>query len=269
MDGRLAIIGAGRMGEALLAGLLRDGRLQPDQVVCTDVREERCRELTERHGVEAHGDNGAAVAGADVVLLAVKPQMLAEVVADLSPRVRAEQTVISIAAGITTAALEALLPEGVAVVRVMPNTPALVEEGMSLLAGGRHASAQAVGLARELLSAVGEVVELPEDQVDAATAISGSGPAYVFLLAEAMVEAGVHLGLSRELSTTLVGQTLRGSATLVRDSGDHPAVLREAVTSPGGTTAAALARFEAAGLRATVIEAATAARDRARELGGG
>lgn len=269
MDGRLAIIGAGRMGEALLAGLLREGTLQPAQVACTDVREDRCAQLTERYGVEAHGDNAGAVADADVVLLAVKPQLLTAVVTDLAPQMRAEQTVVSIAAGITTATLEALLPDGVAVVRVMPNTPALVEEGMSLLAAGRHAGVDAVGLARRLLAAVGEVVELPESQLDAATAISGSGPAYVFLLAEALVEAGVHLGLSRELTSTLVGQTLRGSATLVRDSGEHPAALREAVTSPAGATAAALARFEAAGLRATVLEATAAAGQRARELGDG
>jgi pyrroline-5-carboxylate reductase len=173
MDGRLAIIGAGRMGEALLAGLLREGALQPDQVVCTDVREDRCRQLTELHGVEAHGDNAAAVADADVVLLAVKPQVMGAVVADLAPHVRAEQTVVSIAAGVTTATLEDLLPDGVAVVRVMPNTPALVEEGMSLVAGGRHASAASVELTHRLLSTVGEVVELPEAQIDAATAISG------------------------------------------------------------------------------------------------
>lgn len=269
MDGRLAIIGSGRMGEALLAGLLRTGTLEPSQIVCTDVRPERCREVADRYGIDAHGENRAAVAGADVVLLAVKPQGLAPVVTELAEDLGPEQTVISIAAGITTTALEALLPDGVPVVRVMPNTPALVDEGMSLIAGGTNASQAAVDAARELLSAVGEVVELPEEQVDAATALSGSGPAYVFLLAEAMIEAGVHLGLGREVAATLVGQTLRGSSTLLRDSGEHPALLREAVTSPGGTTAAALARFEAAGLRATVLEATAACRDRARELGAG
>jgi pyrroline-5-carboxylate reductase len=269
VDGRLAIIGAGRMGEAILGGLLRTGMCTPEQVVCTDVRAAQCEAIAARYGVEAHGDNRAAVADAEVVLLALKPQVLGGVVADLADALDGEPTVVSIAAGVTTASLEALLPPGTPVVRVMPNTPALVEEGMSLIAGGAHATARSLELARELLGAVGEVLELPESQIDAATAISGSGPAYVFLLAEAMIEAGVHLGLARDVATTMVGQTLRGSATLVRDSGDHPAVLREAVTSPGGTTAAALARFEAAGLRATVIEAATAARDRARELGGG
>lgn len=269
MDGRLAIIGTGRMGEALLTGLLRTRTVEPSQVVCTDAREERCRQIAAAHGVVAHGDNRAAVTDADVVLLAVKPQVLATVVADLADVVRDDHTIVSIAAGVTTSAIEALLGDGVAVVRVMPNTPALVDEGMSLLAGGRRAGGDALALARELLSAVGAVVELPEEQLDAATAISGSGPAYVFLLAEALVEAGVHLGLSREVSTTLVEQTLRGSATLLRDADEHPALLREAVTSPGGTTAAALARFEAAGLRATVLQATAAARDRARQLGSG
>lgn len=268
MDGRLAIIGIGRMGEALLGGLLRTGALTPSQVVCTDVRVERCHEIEAAHGVTAHSDNRAAVAGADVVLLAVKPQSLATVVAGFHEVAHADQTIISIVAGITTEWIERHLPEGVPVVRVMPNTPALVDEGMSIVTGGRHTSGADLALAEELLSAVGEVVRLPEEQVDAATAISGSGPAYVFLLAEALMEAGVHLGLAREVSTRLVEQTLLGSATLLRDAEDHPALLREAVTSPGGVTAAALARFEEAGLRATVIRAVTAARDRAGELGG-
>jgi pyrroline-5-carboxylate reductase len=268
MDGRLAIIGIGRMGEALLGGLLRTGALRPSQVVCTDVRAERCREIERAHGVTAHADNRAAAADADVVLLAVKPQTLATVLSGLADGVHAGQTVISIVAGITTSWIEDRLPDGVPVVRVMPNTPALVDEGMSIVTGGGHASDADLALAEELLSAVGQVVRLPEEQVDAATAISGSGPAYVFLLAEALMEAGVHLGLARDVSTRLVEQTLLGSATLLRDAEDHPALLREAVTSPGGVTAAALARFEAAGLRAVVIEAVAAARDRARELGG-
>lgn len=269
MDGTLAIVGTGRMGEALLAGLLRTERVEPSGVVCTDAREEVCDRIRHEHGVEAHTDNRAAVADADVVLLAVKPQVLREVVAGVADALRPGQTVISIAAGIPTGVIESLLTDEIAVVRVMPNTPALVAEGMSLLAAGRHADEGDLGLARELLGAVGEVVELPEDALDAATAVSGSGPAYVFLLAEAMIEAAVHAGIARELASQLVVQTLRGSATLLRDSGEHPAALREAVTSPGGTTAAALAELEAAGLRAAMIDAVGAARDRARELGGG
>lgn len=268
MDGRLAIIGTGRMGEALLGGLLRTGALSPTQVVCTDVRAERCHEIERRHGVTAHGDNRAAVADADVVLLAVKPQHLATTVAGFDDVVHSGQTIISIVAGITTEWIEQHLPDRAPVVRVMPNTPALVDAGMSIVTGGRHASGADLGLAEELLGAVGEVVRLPEEQLDAATAISGSGPAYVFLLAEAMMEAGVHLGLSRDVSTHLVEQTLLGSATLLHDADEHPALLREAVTSPGGVTAAALARFESAGLRAVVLEALAAARDRAGELGG-
>jgi pyrroline-5-carboxylate reductase len=269
VDERLAIIGSGRMGEALLSGLLRTGTLEVGQVVCTDVREERCREIERIHGVTAHGDNRAAIEDADVVLLAVKPQVLERVLSPVADSLRTDQIVVSIVAGITTAAIERLLPAGVPVVRVMPNTPALVDEGMAVVAGGRHADEQDVAVAEHLLAAVGEVVRLPENLLDAATAISGSGPAYLYLLAEAMIEAGVHLGLARETATTLVRQTLRGSATLLRDSAEHPALLREAVTSPGGTTAAALAVLEGARLRAAVIEAATAARERARELGGG
>jgi pyrroline-5-carboxylate reductase len=268
VDGTLAIIGIGRMGEALLRGLLRTSTVAPGQVVCTDARAERCREIEQAYGVAAHGDNRAAVAEADVVLLALKPQILLRELAAVADEIPSGALVISVAAGLTTTALEATLREDASVVRVMPNTPALVDQGMSLVAPGRHATDAHVATAEELLGAVGEVVRLPEEQLDAGTALSGSGPAYVFLLAEAMIDAGVEMGLPREVATQLVVQTVRGSGTLLHDSGDHPGRLREAVTSPGGTTAAALHRFEAAGLRAVVAEAIEAGRARAQELGG-
>jgi pyrroline-5-carboxylate reductase len=269
VDGTLAIIGTGRMGEALLRGLVRTGTVAADQVVCTDAREERCQEIEAGYGVRAHGDNRAAIAAADVILVALKPQVLLEELARVSGEMHPGQLVISIAAGLTTRALEGAVPAGTPVVRVMPNTPAMVDQGMSLVSPGRHASDDDLGLAERLLGAVGEVVRLPEEQLDAATAISGSGPAYVFLLAEAMIDAGVAMGLPRELTAQLVAQTVRGSGSLLHETGEHPGRLREGVTSPGGTTAAALHRFEAAGLRAVVADAAEACRARAEELGGG
>jgi pyrroline-5-carboxylate reductase len=269
VDGTLAIIGTGRMGEALLRGLLRTDTVSADQVVCTDVREDRCREIQDTYGVRAHADNRAAVADADVVLVALKPQVLLDEIRAVSDAMNPRQVVISIAAGLPTRALEGVVPAETAVVRVMPNTPAMVDQGMSLIAPGLHAGEAELALAERLLGAVGEVLRLPEAHLDAATALSGSGPAYVFLLAEAMIDAGVGMGLSREVSTRLATQTIRGSGTLLHQSGEHPGRLREDVTSPGGTTAAALHRFEAAGVRAVVAEAAEAARARAQELGGG
>jgi pyrroline-5-carboxylate reductase len=269
VDGTLAIIGTGRMGEALLRGLLRTGTVRADQVVCTDARADRCHEIEQTYGVRADGDNRAAATDADVVLVALKPQVLLAELSDLAEVMRPDQLVISIAAGLTTRALEGVVAAGTPVVRVMPNTPAMVDQGMALLAPGRHAGEDDLALTERLLGAVGEVVRLPEEQLDAATAISGSGPAYVFLLAEALIDAGVGMGLSREVATRLVAQTVRGSGTLLHSGGEHPGRLREGVTSPGGTTAAALHRFEAAGLRAVVAEAAEAARARAAELGDG
>jgi len=265
--GTTAIIGAGAMGEALLAGLLRDGR-PASEVLVGEKRAERAAELTERYGVEVT-DNLTAVRRADTVALVVKPQDVAAVLTEVADVLRTDQLVVSLAAGTTTAALEALVPEGVAVVRVMPNTPALVGAGVAALSPGRHCTDEQLAEVEALLAGTGRVVRVPEAQQDAVTAISGSGPAYVFLVVEAMVEAGVHLGLPRETATELAVQTLVGSAELLRSTGTHPTLLREQVTSPAGTTAAGLRQLDERGGRAAFLAAAEAARDRSRSLAQG
>jgi pyrroline-5-carboxylate reductase len=263
----VAIIGAGVMGETLLAGLVRDGR-DAGTITVVEKRPERAAELRDRHGVTVTGDLAAA-AGAETIALVVKPQDMAGVLAGLAPHLTPGQLLVSLAAGITTAAIEEQVPDGVAVARVMPNTPALVGQGMAAVSPGAHCSEEQLATAEELLGATGRVVRVPEHQQDAVTAVSGSGPAYVFLVVEAMVEAGVRLGLPRPTATELAVQTVLGAATMLRETGEHPALLREQVTSPGGTTAAALARLEEHGLRAAFLAALEAARDRSRALAAG
>jgi pyrroline-5-carboxylate reductase len=263
---RIAILGTGRIGEALLVGLLSSGATD---IVATSRSDSRVAELRERHGIEATTSNAEAVRGADVVVVAVKPQdidvLLEQIASALEPR----QTVLSVAAAIPTARIEERLPDGIPVVRAMPNAPSTVHEGMAGLAAGRHAGDEQLALAEEVLAALGRVVRVPESAMDAITAVSGSGPAYFALLAEAMIEAGILLGLSREISTTLVVQTMLGTAKQLRDEGMHPVELREAVTSPGGTTIAAIRELEQAGVRAAFLNAIQAAMTRARELANG
>jgi pyrroline-5-carboxylate reductase len=263
----VAIFGAGVMGETLLSGLLRAGRRAEDLLV-TERRTERADELRERYGVEVIG-NAEAPARAETLVLVVKPQDMEALLDEIAPHVRPGTLVVSLAAGITTAFLEERLPAGTAVVRVMPNTPALVDEGMAAISPGSHCDEQHLLEAEELLRATGKVVRVPEKQQDAVTAISGSGPAYVFFVVESMIEAGVHLGLPRATATELVVQTLVGSAKLLRDTGEHPTVLRERVTSPAGTTAAAMRLLEEGRVRADFLAALEAARDRSRALAAG
>jgi pyrroline-5-carboxylate reductase len=261
---RLAILGAGVMGETLLSGLLRSG-WTADQIVATDRRVERQVELVARYGI-VMVENEQAVAEADTVILVVKPQDMADLLDEIRDSLKPDTLVISLAAGVDTASIEARLPDGVAVVRVMPNTPAQVDEGMAAISAGAHSDAEHLDRVTEILSATGKVVTVPERYQDAVTAISGSGPAYLFFVVEAMIEAGVHLGLPRDIATQLVVQTMLGSAKLLRETGEHPTVLRERVTSPGGTTAAAVRQLEDHKVRAAFIGAMEAARDRSREL---
>jgi pyrroline-5-carboxylate reductase len=266
---KIAILGGGRIGEALLSGLLSSGWREPAEVVVTSRRDERLAELRERYGAEASTDNAAAVADAAVAVIAVKPQDIDVLLGEIGTHLTADQTVVSVAAAITTAHIEERIAEGVPVVRAMPNAPATVHEGMAGICAGAHAGDQQLALADELLSHLGRVVRVPETWMDAITAVSGSGPAYFALLAEAMIEAGILLGLSREVSTTLVVQTMFGTAKQLRDQGMHPVELRESVTSPGGTTIAAIRELEQAGVRAAFLNAIQAAMDRARELADG
>jgi pyrroline-5-carboxylate reductase len=264
---QVAIIGAGVMGETLLSGLLRAGR-RVDDLMVGEKRAERVRELQERYGVTVV-TNLEAAEKADTLALVVKPQDMDDLLKEISPAVRPGQLVVSLAAGITTAFLEARLPAGVAVVRVMPNTPALVDEGMAAISRGSHCDEQHLLEAESLMASIGKVLRVPEKQQDAVTAVSGSGPAYIFFVVEAMIEAGVHLGLPRATAAELVVQTVVGSAKLLRETGEHPTVLREQVTSPAGTTAAAVRELEDHKVRAAFLTALEAARDRSRALAEG
>jgi pyrroline-5-carboxylate reductase len=263
---RIAIIGGGRIGEALLAGLLSSGWRD---IVVTSRSQERVDELHERHGVEATTTNADAVRGADVVVVAVKPQDIDALLGDIGPLLGDGQMVLSVAAAIPTARIESRIPDGVPVVRAMPNAPSTVHEGMAGIAAGAHAGDAELEVAEDVLTHLGRVVRVPEHAMDAITAVSGSGPAYFALLAEAMIEAGILLGLSREVSTTLVVQTMLGTAKQLRDEGMHPVELRESVTSPGGTTIAAIRELEQAGVRAAFLNAIQAAMQRSKELAEG
>ena len=269
MDGTLAILGTGRMGEALLGGLLRSGAVSPAQLRCTVRSEERAASLTETYGVDVSTDSAGAADAADVIVVAVKPQNIRALLEQIGPKVRPEQTLISVAAGVPTSVVESLLADGVPVVRVMSNVPVLVDEAMSAVSPGRHARAEHLVVAERILGSVGKVVRLGEEHLDAVTALSGSGPAYFFLLAEAMIDAGILLGLSRDVATELIIQTMVGSAKMLRDTGRHPVELRESVTSPGGTTIAAIRVLEQERVRAAFLNAIEAARDRSTALASG
>lgn len=266
----VAVLGAGVMGETLLAGLIRAGR-PVSRLRISERRPQRAAELVDRYGVRVV-DNATAVAESGTALLVVKPQDVKPLLAEVGPHLSPGSLVISLAAGVTTASIEAGLaaagaPDGVAVVRVMPNTPALVDAGMSALAPGSHCDAEHLDAAEALLASVGKVVRVPEHQIDAVTAVSGSGPAYVFYVVEAMIEAGVLLGLSREVSTTLAVQTVLGAGKMVSETGQHPSVLREQVCSPAGTTISAIRVLDDNRVRAAFVTAMEAARDRSVELG--
>jgi pyrroline-5-carboxylate reductase len=261
----IAVLGTGKMGEALLSGLLRAGR--PAAEVAAVVRRPgRAEELRAAYGVPVLSVAEAAQK-ADTLVLAVKPQDMGRMLDEVAGLVSSSQLLISIAAGITTAYIEQRLPVEVPVVRVMTNTPALVDEAMSVISAGSYAGEQHLRLAEEFLTPLGKVTRIPEYQQDAATALSGSGPAYVFYLVEAMVDAGVLLGMPRQTALEMVAQTVYGAATMLRDSGEHPVILRDAVTSPAGTTIAAVRELEKHGVRAAFLAAIEAARDRGRELG--
>jgi pyrroline-5-carboxylate reductase len=266
-DGRVAVLGTGKMGEALLSGLLRSGR-SADDLIVTARRPERAEALTERYGVEAM-DNAAAAKAASTLLLAVKPQDMAVLIDEIAPVVAADRLVISMAAGIPTAFIERRLTHGVAVVRVMSNTPVLVDEAMSVISAGAFASEAHLVATEALLTPVGRTLRVPESQQDAVTALSGSGPAYFYYLVEAMIDAGILLGLPRTVAADLIVQTAVGAATMLRDTGEHPVKLREAVTSPAGTTISAIYELEKHAVRAALLSALEAARDRSRELASG
>ena len=257
------------MAEALISGLIRSGGRTVDEIMVTNRREERAQELAGKYGVTATLDNGEAVRWADVLVLMAKPQDTETLLSQIREHVTTDDTVISFAAGVRTSFVEKHLPDGVPVVRVMSNVPVMVDEAMSVISSGDIATVEHMAIAEELLGYVGKVLRLKEQHLDAVTATSGSGPAYFFLLAEAMIEACILLGLSRDVATDLIIQTMLGSAKMLRDTGKHPVELREMVTSPGGTTIAAIRHLEEAGVRAAFLNAIDAARQRSLELAQG
>ncbi len=263
---RLAVVGGGRMGEAIVAGLVGSGALQASQVVVADPSQARRDQLVSAYGVSAVSDASEAVTGADAIIIAVKPQVIEPVVRALAPGL-ADALVVSIAAGVTCARLESMLPAGTPVVRVMPNTPALVGAGMSVVSGGTRATPEHVALVGDLFGCVGEVIVLDEDLLDACTAISGCGPAYMALIVDALARAGEREGLSRETAQMLALTTMRGTVDLIEKTGETPEAVIEAVSSPGGATIAAVNELEARGVREAFVAAVRAAAARSRELG--
>ena len=264
---RLAVIGGGRMGEAIIGGLLAAGSFAGGSIVVAEPDAGRRAALAASHGVRCVAEGREAVADATMVILAVKPHVLAAVVESIVGALRPDAVVVSIAAGVSTARIESMLPADSVVVRVMPNTPALVRAGMAVVSGGSAATASQVEQVRGVFGALGQAIIVEERHQDAATAISGSGPAYVAILVDALSRAGVRHGLPRDVAQRLAVQTLRGTAELLEQTGQHPEALADAVASPGGTTIAAIEALEAGGFRASIGAAVTAAVERAKELG--
>jgi pyrroline-5-carboxylate reductase len=266
-DKRLAIIGGGNMGEAILKGLLAAQLIKAQQITVTDIAETRLAYLRETYTVQTLTDNAKAVAPADLIIVAVKPQDVALIIQGIAPVVDEQQVVISIAAGVPTAKIESAFGKPVRVVRVMPNTPALVLAGAAGLCLGSHARPADLDIARVLFDALGRTVVVAEYLMDAVTGLSGSGPAYIFVLIEALADGGVKMGLTREAALTLAAQTVYGSAKLLLETGLHPGELKDRVTSPAGTTIAGLHALEERAFRGAVIDAVERATLRSRELG--
>jgi pyrroline-5-carboxylate reductase len=264
---RLGFLGAGNMTAALVGGLVHGEVLPPKRILASDVKIERLEQLTQEFGIRTTMDNHQLLRESDVVVLAVKPQVIDRVLTEIGGDVRGDQLVVSVAAGVPIEALESRLPPGSRVVRAMPNTPATVQAGATAVSGGAHASADDLRVARELFEAVGRVVVLDEGLLDAVTGLSGSGPAYVMLIIEALADGGVKVGLHRDTALLLAAQTVYGSAKLLLETGEHPGRLKDMVTSPGGTAIAGLHTLESGALRKTLIDAVETASERAAELG--
>ncbi len=263
---KLALIGAGKLGEGLLAGMLGSQFVPAAHVEATVAHQPRADFLAQKHGIKAHTNNNQAVAGADLVLICLKPQQVAGFLHETKSRLRRGALIISAAASVTTAMIERELGHAARVVRAMPNTPCLIRQGMTAIAAGKHATEDDVLLAQEIFSAMGRTVIVDEKHMDAITALSASGPAYVYLMIESLAEGGVKMGLPRELSTELAAQTLLGASALVLETGEHPAKLKDVVTTPAGCTIDGLLELEEGGLRVTLIKAVVRAAERAREL---
>lgn len=266
---KLAIVGTGKLGEAILAGLLQAEAVAPEQIVVTARRGERARGVAATHGCRAVESNAEAVRTADVVLLCVKPFTVASVLAEIAPVLEARQLLISVAAGVTLESIQSALPAAIPVIRAMPNTPALRNAGMTAIAPGRHAREAHLDVAEAIFRSVGRCLTVEERHMDAVTGLSASGPAFIYVVIESMAEAGVKIGLPRDVATELAAQTVLGSAKMVLETGEHPAKLKDLVTTPAGCTVDGLLELEAGGLRVTIIKAIVEAARRAGELARG
>jgi pyrroline-5-carboxylate reductase len=263
---RLAILGLGKMGSILMQAFCRQNVVHPENVFATVQHAERAATLAAKFGIQVTTDNRAAIADADIVLLCVKPQVLGDVVQEIASGVRDDQLIISIAASVPTVYIEKRLPEGIPVIRAMPNTPSMVGAGMTAFCCGTSVKRADLDVARTLFSTVGEVVRVDEKHMDAVTGLSASGPAYIYMILESLAEGGVKMGLPRDIATQLAAQTVLGSAKMVLETGDHPALLKDAVATPAGCTVDGILELEEGGLRVTLIKAVVKASQRAKEL---
>jgi pyrroline-5-carboxylate reductase len=267
-DKIIAFIGTGNMGDALVSGLINSGSSKPKNIICSDVRKDRLDKIKSRYKVRTTTSNLKAVAEADIVIYAVKPQLMAAVLTETKSKLDMSKLVISIAAGVPLAAMESCIDQDMRLIRVMPNIAAAVKEAASAIAAGEHATKEDVKLAMQIFNSIGKCIFLKENYLmDAITGLSGSGPAYIFLIVDALADAGVKMGLSRQESLFLAAQTVLGSAKLLMETQEHPGQLKDKVTSPGGTAIAGLATLESGGLRTTLINAVEAATNRSKELG--
>jgi len=267
-DKVIAIIGTGNMGEALVSGLIGSGSSTPKNIICTDIRPDKLDAIKSKYKVRTSTNNRKAVAEADIIVYAVKPQIMAATLIETADKLDMSKLVISIAAGVPLAAMESCISKDLRLIRVMPNIAAAVKEAASAIAAGEHATEEDVDLAMEIFNSIGKCIFLKEnDLMDAITGLSGSGPAYIFLIVDALADAGVKVGLSRQDSLFLAAQTVLGAAKLLIETREHPGQLKDRVTSPGGTAIAGLATLESGGLRTTLINAVEAATIRSKELG--
>ena len=267
-DKKISIIGTGNMGEALVSGLISSASSKPENIICTDVRETKLKDIREQYGVQTTANNLEAVAKSDIVIYAVKPQIMAAVLNETSEKLDMSKLIISIAAGVPMEAIESCLNKELRLIRVMPNIAAAVKEAATAVAAGKHASEKDIKLAMRIFDSIGRTVFIPENYLmDAITGLSGSGPAYIFLIVEAMADAGVKVGLSRQEAFFLSAQTVLGAAKMLMETQEHPGQLRDRVTSPGGTAIAGLATLEEGGLRTTLINAVEVATNRSKQLG--
>jgi pyrroline-5-carboxylate reductase len=267
-DKKICILGTGNMGEALVSGLISSASSKPQNIICTDVREAKLDDIHEKYNVQTTADNLEAVIKSDIVIYAIKPQIMAAVLNETAEKLDMSKLIISIAAGVPMEAIESFLNKKLRLIRVMPNIAAAVKEAATAVAAGKHATEEDIKLAMTIFNSIGKTVFIPENYLmDAITGLSGSGPAYIFLIVEAMADAGVKVGLSRQEALFLSAQTVLGAAKMLIETQEHPGQLRDRVTSPGGTAIAGLATLEQGGLRTTLINAVEVATNRSKELG--